>query len=109
MMDFEAMANALLEKMKAIAQTETVIGKPIQIDTTTLIPVSRVSVGFGLGGITGKTQSGGSGGGLSVEPIAFIVIQGEHARILSLTRDKDLIVKAMELVPEVVSLFKKEK
>jgi uncharacterized spore protein YtfJ len=108
-MDFDAMANTLLEKMKAIAQTETVIGKPIQIDATTLIPVSRVSIGFGMGGIAGKSQTGGSGGGLTVEPIAFIVIQGDSARILSLTRDKDLIGKAMELVPEVVSLFKKEK
>jgi uncharacterized spore protein YtfJ len=108
-MDFDAMANTLLEKMKAIAQTETVIGKPIQIDSTTLIPVSRVSIGFGMGGVSGKSQTGGSGGGLTVEPIAFIVIQGESARILSLTRDKDLLGKAMELVPEVVSLFKKEK
>lgn len=107
-MDFEAMASTLLEKMKAIAQTDTVVGKPIQVDGTTLIPVSRVSVGFGLGG-TAKAQTGGSGGGLSVEPIAFIVLQNGTARILSLTRDKDLIGKAMEMVPEVVSLFKKEK
>jgi uncharacterized spore protein YtfJ len=106
-MDFDAMAATLLDKLKAIAQTETVVGKPIQVDGTTLIPVSRVSVGFGLGGINGKAQTAGSGGGLTVEPIAFIVIQGDNARILSLTRDKDLIGKAMDLVPEVVALFKK--
>lgn len=101
------MASTLLDKLKAIAQTETVVGKPIQVEGTTLIPVSRVSVGFGLAGVNSKSQTAGSGGGLSVEPIAFIVIQGDNARILSLTRDKDLIGKAIDLVPEVVALFKK--
>ncbi len=108
-MDFEKIANTLLEKLRAIAQTETVVGKPIQVEGTTLIPVSRVSVGFGLGGISAKSETAGSGGGLSVEPIAFIVIQADTTRILSLTRDKDLLGKAMEIMPEVVSLFKKEK
>lgn len=101
------MASTLLDKLKAIAQNETVVGKPIQIDGSTLIPVSRVSVGFGLGGIASKAETAGSGGGLTVEPIAFILIQGDVARILSLTRDRDIIGKAMDLMPEVVAMFKK--
>ena len=108
-MDFDAIAATLLDKLKAIAQTDTVVGKPIAVEGTTLIPVSRVSVGFGLGGINGKSQTTGSGGGLTVDPIAFIVVQGENTRIISLTRDRDILGKAIDLVPEVVALFRKDK
>ncbi len=108
-MNLDAMASVLLEKLKGIAQTDTVVGKPMQAEGVTLVPVSRVSVGFGLGGHSGKGEAAGSGGGLTVEPVAFVVVQGEDVKIVSLTRDKDIIGKAMDLVPEVLSLLKKEK
>jgi uncharacterized spore protein YtfJ len=108
-MNLDGMASVLLEKLKGIAQTDTVVGQPIAVDGVTLIPVSRVSVGFGLGGHTSKAETAGSGGGLTVEPIAFIVVQGENTRIISLTRDKDVFGKAIDLVPEVLSLLKKDK
>ena len=44
-----------------------------------------------------------------MEPIAFIVVQGGTTKIVSLTRDKDIFGKAMDLVPEVLSLLKKDK
>ena len=72
-MNLDTMASVLLEKLKGIAQTDTVVGQPIVADGVTLIPVSRVSVGFGLGGVGGKGEAAGSGGGLTVEPIAFPV------------------------------------
>lgn len=106
-MNLEGMASVLLEKLKGIAQTDTVVGAPITAEGVTLIPVSRVSIGFGLGGGAGEGGVGGSGGGLSVEPIAFLVVQAEDVKIVSLTRDKDVIGKALDLVPEVLSLLKK--
>ena len=108
-MNLDGMASVLLEKLKGIAQTDTVVGQPIVAEGITLIPVSRVSVGFGLGGHSGKGEAAGSGGGLSVEPIAFVVVKDDDVRIVSLTRDKDVIGKALDLVPEVLSLLKKEK
>lgn len=108
-MNLDAMASVLLEKLKGIAQTDSVVGKPMQAEGVTLVPVSRVSVGFGFGGHSGKGESAGSGGGLTVDPVAFVVVQGEDVKIVSLTRDKDIIGKAMDLVPEVLSLLKKEK
>jgi uncharacterized spore protein YtfJ len=108
-MGIDNIASVILEKLRAIAQTDTIIGKPIIVEGVTLIPVSKVSVGFGLGSNTGKSELAGSGGGLSVEPIAFIVVSGGDARLMSLTRDKDVFGKAIDLVPEVVALFKKDK
>lgn len=108
-MGIDTIASVILEKLRGIAQTDTVIGQPIVVDRTTLIPVSKVSIGFGLGSNTGKSELTGSGGGLSVEPIAFIVINDGNAKILSLTRDKDVFGKAVELVPEVIAMLKKGK
>jgi len=108
-MAIDNIASVILEKLRGIAQTETVVGKPIVVEGTTLIPVSKVSIGFGLGSNTGKSELAGSGGGLSVEPIAFIVVSNGEARIMSLTRDKDVFGKALDLVPEVVALLKKDK
>jgi uncharacterized spore protein YtfJ len=108
-MSIDSVASTILEKLRGLASTETVIGKPIIVDNTTLIPVSKVSVGFALGSNAGKSELTGSGGGLSVEPIAFIVISEGSTRVLSLTREKDVFGKAIDMVPEVLALLKKEK
>ncbi len=108
-MSLESMAGAVLEKLKGIAQTETVIGKPILLEGLSLIPVSKVSVGFGLGGQNGKSDLAGTGGGLTVEPIAFLAVSGDSVRILNLSREKDAFARAIDLVPEVLDLLKKDK
>jgi len=108
-MNLEAVASVLLEKLRDIAQTDTVVGKPIFMEGTTLVPVSRVSLGFGLGGGGNKTEIGGSGGGLTVEPIAFIVVQGDDTKIVKLNDDKNLVAKVIDLVPDVLALIKKDK
>ena len=108
-MNLDTMASVLLDKLKLIAQTDTVVGQPIVADDTTLIPVSRVSVGFGLGGASGKGEVAGSGGGLTVEPIAFIVVQNGITKIVNLTQSKDLLGKVIDLVPDVISMLKKDK
>jgi uncharacterized spore protein YtfJ len=108
-MGIDNIASVILEKLRGIAQTETIVGKPITVDNTTLVPVSRVSVGFGFGSSAAKGEHTGSGGGVSVEPIAFIVVSEGSAKIMSLTREKDVFGKAIDMVPEIVALIKKDK
>jgi len=109
-MAIEQFADILLEKLRFISQAETVIGKPIQAgEHTTIIPVSRVSLGFGLGGHSGKGEVTGSGGGASVEPVAFLVLSGDDVRIVPVTRDNSMLSKIVDLVPDVMSSFKKDK
>lgn len=72
----------LMEELRTVAKTETILGQEIKVGEYSLIPVSRVSLGLGAGGGHGsdskKTgEGGGGGGGVVVTPIAFIVSKGE--------------------------------
>lgn len=71
-----------LEKIRELADAETIIGHPIQAAGITIIPVSRVSVGLASGGLdyNGKKSEqphfgGGGGTGMTVTPIAFLMIR----------------------------------
>ena len=71
----------LMEELKTIAKTETILGQGVQVGEFTLIPVSKITLGLGAGG-GGEGENkkagegGGGGGGVTVTPIAFIVVKG---------------------------------
>lgn len=72
----------LMEELRTVAKTETILGQEVKVGEYSLIPVSRISLGLGAGGGQGsenkKTgEGGGGGGGVVVTPIAFIVSKGE--------------------------------
>jgi uncharacterized spore protein YtfJ len=71
----------LMDELKTVAKTETILGQEIKVGEFTLIPVSRISLGVGAGGGKGSEnqkagEGGGGGGGVVITPIAFIVIKG---------------------------------
>lgn len=72
----------LMEELRTVARTETILGQEVKVGEYSLIPVSRVSLGLGAGGGQGSEgkkagEGGGGGGGVVVTPIAFIVSKGE--------------------------------
>lgn len=71
----------LMDELKTVAKTETILGQEIKVGEFTLIPVSRISLGVGAGGAKGSEskkegEGGGGGGGVMITPVAFIVIKG---------------------------------
>jgi uncharacterized spore protein YtfJ len=95
-----------LDQMKYIAKTETVIGEPIVAGDVTLIPVSRVSIGFAAGGAgkDDKLGSGaGTGGGISVTPVAFIVVTGEKVQVQPLTPTDPIMSKVLSVAPDIIT------
>lgn len=107
-MSMEEFAGSILSKLKEIASAETVIGQSIESNGATIIPVSRVSVGFGLAGNKGKSDLAGSGGGASIDPVAFLVLQGDEIKLLPIKKNDSAIAKVVELLPDVIASFKKE-
>jgi uncharacterized spore protein YtfJ len=106
-MSVESIAETLLEKLKSIAQTETVIGEPIHSGESTIVPVSRISVGMGMGGHTGKGDTASSGGGLRIEPVAFLVLKGDEIRVLPIEKAQSVLSRIADLTPDVVAALLK--
>ena len=107
MTSVEGLIERVMGELHRIVQTKTVVGEPVEAGDLTLIPVSRITFGFGAGGgQEGKGQSG-TGGGATVEPIAFVVIDRDgKAQILTLS-DKDVSWgQVLGLMPEAVSKIK---
>ena len=69
------MLESTIAKIREMVDVNSVIGEAIVVGDTTIIPVSKVSVGFGGGGsdFTKNTNAfgGGAGGGVKVQPICF--------------------------------------
>ena len=83
------------------------------------MPVSKVSYGFASGGsdLPVKTNpkdlfGGGAGAGVSIQPVAFLVVQEDGVRLLQMDEGSDALSSAIRSVPEVVdrlgSMFKKD-
>ncbi len=97
-------------KIREMVDANTVVGQPIVTqDGVTLIPVSKLSFGFATGGSDfGKTQGvaknfgGGAGAGVSVNPVAFLVVQNGTVRLLPVaTPAGDNVSRVVDLVPEM--------
>lgn len=87
------MLTSSLEKIQRMVDVNTIIGKPISVgEGVTIIPVSKLHIGVGGGGTDLATKNaisskkdpfgGGLGAGVSVDPVAFLVIRGESVRML---------------------------
>lgn len=98
--------KSALDQMTVIAKTETVVGEPIVAGEVTLIPVSRVSIGFAAGGAGNEQKSGGgagTGGGITITPVAFIVVTGQKVQVQPLTPSDPVLQKILSLAPDVIT------
>ena len=102
-MALESTLKTLLEELRQISKTETIIGKEIKTADSVIIPVSQLKIGVAGGSAKpGGRDSEGLGGGLSITPIAFIVVTGNRVQLLSMSDKSTPLSKVIELVPEVI-------
>lgn len=100
--------EASMGKIREMVDSNTIVGEPITTpDGVTLIPVSRLSFGFGVGGGDYGKQTdklgAGAGAGVRVEPMAFLVVKDGVTRMLPVASPAITTVdRAIELVPQVL-------
>lgn len=100
--------ESTLEKMREMVDVSTIIGEPITTGKTTLIPVSKVSYGFTSGGTdlpskqNAELFGGAGGGGISITPVAFIVIQDEKVRLMQIDNYTSSADRAISMIPELI-------
>jgi uncharacterized spore protein YtfJ len=103
----DSLIERVLGELNKIVQTRTVIGEPVTAGPVTLIPVSKISLGFAAGGGTDGSGHSGTGGGATVEPIGFVVIDGNgKVQVLTLKEKEISWGQLVELVPDAVSKVK---
>lgn len=103
-----AMMEASMGKIREMVDSNTVVGEPIvTADGVTLIPVSRLSFGFGCGGGDYGKQpdklGAGVAAGVRVEPMAFLVVKDGVTRMLPVgTPAITTVDRIVEMVPQVM-------
>ena len=107
------MIENTLTKIKDMISVNDVVGSPITTpEGVTIIPISKVSVGFGGGGSDFVSKNankqenpfgGGVGGGVNVTPVAFIIIKGDSIRMMPVAAPANTTAdRVVELVPDVL-------
>lgn len=103
-----------MEKVRQMADTNTIVGQPITTpDGVTLIPISKISFGFGSGGgdygkAAPKGFGGGSGAGVNIAPVAFLVIKDGTTRVLPVAVPPvSTIDRIVEMVPDIMDKVEK--
>lgn len=117
----EGMMDTTMEKIRQMVDVNTIIGEPVLCpDGTVIIPVSKVSYGFAAGGSDLPTKNnankdyfgGGSGAGVSIQPVAFLVVNNGNVKMLNMEFD-GAVDRVISMVPDFVDkvgdLFKKNK
>jgi uncharacterized spore protein YtfJ len=114
-------------KLETVAQSDAVVGEPIELGGVTLVVLTRISVGFGMGGGEGEGQGfgpgqragkktangpqgkgvgGGTGGGAKVRPVGVAIFSADGVEILPIKDKKGLLDRLFDKVPELVDIVK---
>lgn len=115
MKDIQEIVKGAMESIKDMIGSEQVIGNPITTPNgDTIIPVTQLTFGFGAGGSDIPTKNnnkdesgfgGGTGGGVRIKPVAFLVIADGRIKLLPVTSSSSSIDKILDFVPEILDKF----
>ena len=107
------MLETTIQKIRDMVDANTVVGQPITTsDGTTILPVSRISIGLGGGGSDFASSNvpngqmpfgGGVGAGVKVTPVCFLVVKEGNVRILTIAEPANSTAdRIVEMVPETL-------
>lgn len=112
----QGLMSATMENLKQMVDVNTIIGDPVETpDGSVILTVSKVGFGFATGGSdftmdsnqSGSSQAkqpfgGGSGGGVSITPIAFLIVGSHGVKMLHLDQGTHLLEKMLDTAPTLV-------
>ncbi len=102
-----------MQSIKEMIDVNTIVGDPVETpDGTVIIPISKVGLGFGVGGSdhsAAKTPAekpnmfgGGAGGGVSITPVAFMVVGKGQVRLLPVNPNSTVYDRILDMVPTAI-------
>ncbi|WP_138993133.1 GerW family sporulation protein [Larkinella sp. C7] len=106
--------NKVTEFLRTESKTETVVGQVFQLGSYSCVPVIRIGMGFGFGGGEGEDkkqghgEGKGAGAGMGIEPIGFLVTQGDQIQFIA-TRQSKGLGEVFEKMPDILEKFLNKK
>lgn len=104
----EKILATTIERVRELVDVSTIIGEPIKVDADiTIIPVSKVTYGFAAGGSDFPSKNnvelfgGGGGSGVTINPVAFVVINKGEVSLKHITAADNAAERAINLIPEM--------
>ena len=97
--------DSLFQGVESFVAAKSVVGEPIHVGDTIIIPLADVSFGIGAGAFGGE-KDGKDGGGIGgkMTPCAVLIIQNGSTRLVNI-RNQDGITKVLDMVPDLVNRF----
>ncbi len=102
--EFRATVEELLKGMDSFISSKTVVGEPIRIDDTTIVPIMDVSFAIGAGSSDQKKNGSGGGIGGKMSPSAVLILQNGTTKLVSV-KNQDSLTKIVDMVPDLVNKF----
>lgn len=118
----QGLMKTTMESIKEMVDVNTIVGDPVESpDGQVIIPISRVSFGFASGGSEFKGNDenndnvqnsisekklpfgGGTGAGVSINPVAFIVVGNGNMRLLPVDQNANILNSILEVIPKMAS------
>lgn len=109
----EKLVDTAMNNITEMVDVNTIVGEAVEtINGSVIIPISRVSFGFVCGGgdmeLKCETEApflGGSGAGISLKPIAFLVVTKDQVRLLPVNKN-DVVESVINIAPEIIKEIK---
>lgn len=116
----QSLMETTFDTIKGSIDANTIIGDPIQTDNTVVVPISKVTIGFGIGGgeyskghdkdkikerreeTEDNNFAGGSAGAISIQPVAFVVVENGETRLMSLDNSINMVDNILAVTPKVI-------
>lgn len=118
----QGILDTTMQKIKEMVDVNTIVGDALTTaDGATIVPISKVSFGFASGGsdFNSKNQNqnppfaGGAGAGITITPVAFMVVKGDDIKLLHISSNVTTADKIVDMVPEIVdkarAIFSRDK
>lgn len=103
--NFKETVNSLFKGMDTFIAAKTVVGEPIHVGDTIILPLVDVSFGVGAGALEGDKKNNGGGGMTGkLTPCAVLVISGNTTKLVNI-KNQDGLTKVLDMVPDMVDRF----
>lgn len=105
--NFQNNVEALFKGLDNFLTTKSVVGQPVQVGDSIMIPLADVSFGLGAGAFSGAQKDNGGGGmGAKVSPSAVLLIAKDGTTKLVNLKSQDAMAKIIDMAPDILTKIK---